>query len=194
MATATKTKTPRKQDSLENLDRIRSIILGSTMREYDRRLRKVEQAIEKLGAAARESVAELKAELDKTREKLQQDMTALERRIGERVQAIDKKSSEQNAAMGKKLEAEREKVTQRMDETKTKLGAKITKQAEKLTETTSAMYDELAALIEEAADETRRQLQAVDRAKANRFVLGDMMIALGSSLKNGSKAARSRKK
>lgn len=158
-----------------NVDKIRDILFGSQMRDYDRRFATTEERLQREAAALRDDLGRrllateqyLRAELDtlagnlKTEEAdrvqairaAQEGLSALHREMGERLSAL----AEQSAQQHRDLRAQ-------------------------LLETQRAMADDVQRRYEELSATLRREVLDLRDAKSDRVALASMFAELAQRL------------
>ena len=192
MATTTKSRKTAKSaakkpaESFEDLTRIRDIIFGPMMRDYDKRFRRLENAFTKLGKELKEWADGLEAKIASQQKKSRDEMIEAIRKVDSRADKTEKQAEQRSESLLKRLEGDRERLLGKVTEAKTQFTNRLAKESAKLSEAANAIYEELSAAIEEVGSDAATQIEELDHAKPNRFSLGEALIALGNNVKNGA--------
>jgi uncharacterized phage infection (PIP) family protein YhgE len=163
----------------DNVDRIRNILFGSQMRDYDDRFQKLE---ERLGRHAAE-----------VRSELQEKLQALEALIKGEAESV---CNRLNAEQSERRQAI-ENLAQEMSDTVRGLESKITnlenkaaqdigQLREQLLEQTKALSAELNSKHDEMKDRFEREARRIRDAMTGREALAEVLSELASRLKNES--------
>ncbi len=164
------------RERLGNLEKIRDIIIGSKLREYDNRFTKIESDLSIWQQEIRDRVEQIKttlskeiaAAVDSLEKKLSNlSLTAAEERneIQERVELLNKKFS-------KSIEV--------LDETVYKQSTSLKKE---LSETKEQHQQDVMNLRKQILAELETKFAQLKDAKASKADLGDMLLELGLRLK-----------
>jgi uncharacterized phage infection (PIP) family protein YhgE len=160
----------------DSVDRIRDILFGAQVRQYDQRFHGVEEMIKK-------EVVNLREDTRKTNERLElYAKKGLESLIAQ-VKAEQKERSECIDDLSRKLDnlnKALDKKTTRLEETtnagRLDLQEQILQQSKSLMQEIRQMHSELTSALRKATDELRRE-------KADRLALGNLFNEIGLRLK-----------
>lgn len=160
-----------------NVDKIRDILFGSQMRDYDRRFARFEERLLKETADLRDDVKRrfesletfVRAELESLGERLQKEQQ-------ERTEAIKELTREQR-------ESQRgwEKKTTQLEEQANKNQRELRQQ---LLEESKRLGDQIEQKSKEAAVALEREIRELGDRSQDRFALADMLTELAMRLKN----------
>lgn len=187
VAKTTTTRVAGRDEGLQNLDRIREIIFGPVMREYDRKFRRIDATLQRFQKLIQERAAAVEASLAELSKRLQHDIADLETRAAQRVEAIEARQ-----------DADAQKFGQRLEGLKADARARLAKEVEAMAQKVAALKDALLKQLEKASDEALEEREILSDEKTDRRVLGEALIALGKRLAHepsaGGKEKATRKK
>jgi DNA anti-recombination protein RmuC len=160
----------------DSVDRIRDILFGAQVRQYDQRFHGVEEMI-------KNEVAKLREETRKSNETLEQyAKKGLESLIAQ-LKAEQKERSDSSNDLAKKLDnlnKTLDKKTSRLEETtnagRLDLQEQILQQSKNLMQEIQQLHAELTAALKKAVQELRKE-------KADRLALGNLFNEIGLRLK-----------
>jgi len=164
-------RAPARDEGLQNLGRIRDIIFGPVMRDYERRFRRLELTIEKGHRTLQERSAALDAQLGELSKRFRRDLDDLETRAAQRIETIETR-----------LREESDKTGQRIEQAKTDLRARIAKDIETTLAKIAAIRAEMMQVIEKASAEALEDREVLSNEKADRRLIGEALQALGKHL------------
>ena len=163
--------------SPRDLNSLRDIIFGPTLREQASRFRAIEREIERL----RESSEERYAQFDT---KLTQKFDELSSEVHKRVRELDKQINERIDQVTDKGEQDLRKLSTLSDNLAQELQDKI----EKVAGSQGDQISELGAQMRRNYDTLRNELVSetddLDERKLNRYAIADGLIELGMKLKD----------
>jgi len=161
-----------------NVDKIRDILFGSQMREYEKRFTRLEEQVAKSLDGIREDV---KRRLDSLEAFTQQEVESLSQRLknekGERVEGLKELTSELRG-IAKSLEKKLSQIEEQMASGQGDLRARILEQSKSLSNEIDRMKKEISAVVD-------REVQTLRSEKTDRATLADLFNELALRLNNG---------
>lgn len=163
--------------SLGNLDKVRDILFGAQMRDYDRRFTRLEERLLKEVSDARDDA---RRRFDQIENFFKQELAAMSERLrsesSQRAQAtedITRELRDTSKAINQKLSQMDEQASQ----TNRELRQQLLDQSKNLSDEIRQKYDELAAALTREARELRSD-------KADRTALSNLFTELAMRLNN----------
>jgi DNA repair exonuclease SbcCD ATPase subunit len=160
----------------QNVDKIRDILFGSQMRDYEKRFVRLEERLAKASDALRD---DLKKRFDSLESFVQQEMEALGQRLktekSERAEAL-KELTRETRDSAKSLEKKLSALEEQLSSAQGDLRARILEQSKSLGNEIRKAQTEMEAALE-------REAEALRHEKTDRESLGDMFAELGMRLK-----------
>lgn len=187
----------------ESVDRIRDIIFGPKMRDYEQRFEAVMRDLERLqqdldhlneqlvakDAAQTRALQGVRQELAKASGDIRSELKAETGRLTTH-------SAEQNAAQSAALQSARQDLSQAGADARAALTAEIEQLAGQLSEhdatqktSLQTLRQELRKADAELREELRKSAQRLTDEKTDRGALGDLFIELGQHVKSGGTLA-----
>ncbi|MGB0034691.1 MAG: hypothetical protein WBP79_04360 [Candidatus Acidiferrales bacterium] len=179
MATPAEAKIPNanNENQGQNVDKIRDILFGSQMRDYEKRFARLEDNVTKALETLRE---EMTKRLDTLNGFVQQEVESLSARLktekGERIDGIKEVSREIKDA-AKVIEKKLGQLEEQMADGQSELRAKLHEHAK-------STVAEMEKLRREAAAALDREVQALRNEKTDRMGLSDLLAEFSLRLKN----------
>lgn len=160
----------------QNVDKIRDILFGSQMRDYEKRFVRLEERLAKASDALRD---DLKKRFDSLESFVQQEMEALGQRLktekGERADAL-KELTRETRDGAKSLEKKLSQLEEQLSSAQGDLRSRILDQSKSLGNEIRKAQTEMEAALE-------REVEALRHEKTDRETLGDLFSELGLRLK-----------
>jgi hypothetical protein len=160
-----------------NVDKIRDILFGNNMREYEKRFARLEERLTKSSEALRE---DLKKRFDSLESYVREELEALGTRLktekSERSEAL-KELTRESRDNAKALEKKLSQVEEQLDSAHTELRTKILEQSKALGAQIQKAKDELEASLESEAETLRTD-------KTDRLQLANLFTELSLRLKD----------
>ena len=160
----------------DNVDKVRDIIFGSQMREYNNRFRRLARDMDKVSRELERKYSDLEIKMEEKAESLSNE---LQRGIAE----LDKKITEALDNLSLKEGADFKKLSDMIDE----LTRDTMESMERLTNEQNSRFNELREQLRRNYDELRNELvsevDSLEDSKVDRFNLAESLIALGMKLK-----------
>ncbi|HUK90793.1 MAG TPA: hypothetical protein VLZ81_10365 [Blastocatellia bacterium] len=182
MTTSTSTETdghPAEEGNHEaaNVDKIREILFGGQMRDYERQFTRMEEQFARLGEALRE---ETKKRFDALEEYIHAEIDTLKQRLN--TEKTDRASAfndlERELRDSKKAHDERSaKIEDTMAEATGKLNARLLEQAKKLAEEIEEKHRALSSLLDQ-------EVRALETGKTDRKALADLFTEFAMRLRD----------
>ncbi|MBT8104298.1 MAG: hypothetical protein HKO69_03270 [Woeseiaceae bacterium] len=167
----------------DNVDKIREILFGGTMRDYETRIAQLEQQLSK-------RIEKASADFDKQLERLNTLTTRELDKVSERLKAERKARLDE----GKSGAREFKTLSQAMDSRFGEVEERLDIEAEELRNGLHERGQELAALIAETRDSLQAALDSETReltdSKVSRDDLAELLTGIAAQLKKGSKARK----
>lgn len=179
MATPAEAKIPNagKEQEGANVDKIRDILFGSQMRDYEKRFARLEENVNKAVDTLREDVAK---RFDTLSGYVQQETESLSQRIktekSERADGLKELTREQKDA-AKVLEKKLSQIEEQFADGQSELRSKIL-------EHSKAVMNEIEKLRREAATALDREVETLRGEKTDRAALSDLFTEVALRLKN----------
>lgn len=187
----------------ESVDRIRDIIFGPKMRDYESRfeavvrdLGRLQDELDRLNEQLTTKDATQGKNLQTLRQELRQAMGDLRGELKTEASKLTAQLSDQGATQANNLQALRQELQQADAERLAEAKADAERLAEQLNEQEATQKQNLQALRQELRkadadlrEELRQLGQRLTADKADRSVLGDLFIELGNHVKAGGSLA-----
>jgi DNA repair exonuclease SbcCD ATPase subunit len=161
----------------QNVDKIRDILFGSQMREYEKRFTRLEEQVAKSLDGIREDV---KKRLDALEAFTQQEVDSVSARLknekSERVEGLKELTSELRG-MAKSLEKKLSQMEEQMAEAQGDLRARILEQSKGLSNEIDKAKKEFSAALD-------REVQTLRSEKTDRAALADLFNEIALRLNN----------
>ncbi len=160
-----------------NVDKIRDILFGSNMREYEKRFARLEERLTKSSDALRDDLKKRFDTLESyVREEMDSNNTRLKAEKTERNENI-KELTRETRDNAKSLEKKLSQLEEQLTSAQTDLRARILDQSKSLSNQIQKMKDELEAALETEAETLRND-------KTDRAQLADLFAELSLRLKD----------
>lgn len=190
---ATKEKSEEKQngsvaggDSIQQVERIRDIVFGAQMREYDQRF-----------ATISRDFARVQQEMTNANEQILSQIKMLDDLIRELNDRLTVQMEEQTQQLTARIEDVDNRQTTKLRDLDTRAAAKASAQEENLNKQTQALrkassdqFDHLQHSLNQVGEELRTEIrentERLGDAKTDRATLGQMLIQMGNDLQQGS--------
>lgn len=160
-----------------NIEKIRDILFGAQMRDYERRFNRLEERLMKEAADAREDA---RRRFDSLEAFIKQEIAAL----GDRLRAENQQRSQANEEITRELRDTARSVTNKINaldehssQTHRELRQQILDQAKNLADEIRQKHDDLSALLSRESREIRHD-------KADRTALSNLFTELAMRLNN----------
>lgn len=160
-----------------NVDKIRDILFGSQMRDYDKRFARLEERLMKDSAELRE---ETRQRFDALEGFLKNELAALADRLKSETRQRDERDDElarQLQDTAKNIERKLGQLDDQTAQTQRELRQQLLDQAKTLNDELRRKYDELSTKLAREADELRND-------KTDRAALADLFTELALRLNN----------
>src|SRR6516164_5703216 len=160
-----------------NVDKIRDILFGSNMREYEKRFARLEERLTKSSDALRD---DLKKRFDSLESYVKDGLEAIATRLkAEKVERSEnlKELTRESRDAAKALEKKNVQLEEQLDAAQTELRTKILEQSKALGGQIQKSKDELEASLEREAETLRND-------KTDRAMLADLFTELALRLKD----------
>jgi DNA repair exonuclease SbcCD ATPase subunit len=159
-----------------NVDKIRDILFGSQMRDYEKRFVRLEERLAKASDALRD---DLKKRFDSLESFVQQEVEALGQRLKtEKTERADtlKELTRETRESAKSLEKKLSQLEEQISAAQGELRARLLEQSKSLGSEIRKTQTEMEAALEREAETLRHE-------KTDRETLGDLFAELGLRLK-----------
>src|SRR5580704_2236149 len=160
-----------------NVDKIRDILFGSNMREYEKRFARLEERLNKSSEALRE---DLKKRFDSLESYVREELESLGQRLktekserGESLKELTRESRDNSKALEKMLS----QLEEQLASAQADLRSKILEQSKALGNQIQKSKDELETALEHEAETLRAD-------KTDRAMLADLFTVLSMRLKD----------
>lgn len=187
----------------ESVERIREIIFGPKMRDYEQRfeavtrdLGRLQQELDHLNEQLTAKDAAQGKNLQGMRQELRQTGSDLRKELKAEITRAGAQLTEQTAAQATNLQTLRQELHQADDELHTKAKADLEELAAQMAEQDAAQKTNLGDLRQELRkadadlrEELRQIAQRLTDGKTDRSTLGELFIELGGHLKTGGSLA-----
>ena len=160
-----------------NVEKIRDILFGNNMREYEKRFARLEDRLTKSSDALREDLKKRFDSLESyVRDELESLGTRLKTEKSERAEAL-KELTRESRDNAKVLEKKLSQLEEQLDSAHTELRTKILEQSKSLTGQIQKSRDELQATLEHEVETLRND-------KTDCAMLADLFTELSLRVKN----------
>jgi len=160
-----------------NVDKIRDILFGSNMREYEKRFVRLEERLTKSSEALRD---DLKKRFDSLESYVKDELEAIATRLkAEKVERSEnlKELTRESRDAAKALEKKNAQLEEQLDAAQTELRTKILEQSKALGSQIQKSKDELETSLE-------RETETLRNDKTDRAMLADLFTELALRLKD----------
>lgn len=176
-------------DSIEKVERIRDIVFGAQMRDYDRRF----------GGIARD-ISRIQQEMNSANEKILGQIKALDNQLREHHERLSARVQEQGKQLSARIEQVDSQQSAKMSELDTRFGTQMRQLEEDLTrqlqslrmagdEQFDGLHRSVAQISEDLRDEIRDHADRLSDSKTDRTTLGQLLIQVGKDLQEGTGAS-----
>jgi chromosome segregation ATPase len=183
----------------ESVERIRDIIFGPKMRDYEQRfdvlvrdLARLQQDLDHLGEQLAAKDAAQSKNLQAMRHELRQADGELRNEVKAEATRLSSQLAEQHTAHTHAMQAARQELQQADDVMQAALKADLEQLNSTLTEHDAAQKDTLQSLRQELRkadadlrEELRQVMQRLTDDKTDRSMLGELFVELGNHVKSG---------
>lgn len=174
-----------KGESLEKMDRIRELVFGTQMRDYNQRFEVVNRDLVRLQQEINHLNEQLSAQAHAASQRLNEVDARLTAEIqdqarlqSEALQAADRKLTEQLQALDRRM-------SEQFREAEKKNNTRFQEIAEQLAQVNQDLQRTLRQIEAELRNDVRDWSERLTNDKTDRFNLGDLLIELGTNLKEG---------
>ncbi|NLF01226.1 MAG: hypothetical protein GX601_09645 [Anaerolineales bacterium] len=169
-----------------DVERIRDIIFGSQIRQYDQRFSSITQQIDRLDR----QLDELRSALDEQRLAGEARAHEIEENLTRRTTELDRTLSDQisqvDAASGQRLAQMQTESRQSLDALSSEMSSRIKQQNEDLTTQLRQLAADLRQQERDLRSEFTAALNALEDEKISRHNLGDLLMEVAMRLKGDS--------
>jgi len=160
-----------------NVDKIRDILFGSNMREYEKRFARLEERLTKSSDALRDDLKKRFDTLESyVREEMESNNQRLKAEKAERNEGL-KELTRDTRDSAKSLEKKLSQLEEQLSSTQADLRARILDQSKALSNQIQKLKDELETALEHEAETLRTD-------KTDRLMLADLFTELSMRLKD----------
>ena len=172
-------------DSAQKVERIRNIVFGSQMREYEQRF-----------ATINRDIARVQQEIAHTNEQMLNQVKQLSAQIHDLGERLGAKLSEQSQLLTKRIdEVERTqsakvseldtRLTNQLHEQESNLARQVQLLTESAAEQTKHLQQAIHTLDEDIRTELRSHAERLAETKMDRSTLGQLLVEMGNDLQEG---------
>jgi DNA repair exonuclease SbcCD ATPase subunit len=160
-----------------NVDKIRDILFGSNMREYEKRFARLEERLTKSSDALRDDLKKRFDTLESyVREEMESNNQRLKAEKSERNEGL-KELTRETRDSAKSLEKKLSQLEEQLSSTQADLRARILEQSKSLSNQIQKLKDELETALESEAETLRAD-------KTDRAMLADLFTEMSMRLKD----------
>ncbi len=160
-----------------NLEKIRDILFGSQMRDYDRRFQRIDERIQKETADLRD---ETRRRFDSLEGYLKQELAAL----GDRLKAETQQRVEHHEELTRELRDSARNINQRIGQLDEQTSAAARELRERILAQSNELSDEIRRKTEELTAALARESRELRFDKADRSALSNLFTELALRLNN----------
>lgn len=160
-----------------NLEKIRDILFGSQMRDYDRRFQRIDERIQKETADLRD---ETRRRFDSLEAYLKQELAAL----GDRLKAENQQRVEHHEELTRELRDSARNINQRIGQLDEQTSAAARELRERILAQSNELSDEIRRKTEELTAALARESRELRFDKADRSALSNLFTELAMRLNN----------
>lgn len=172
-------------DSAQKVERIRNIVFGAQMREYDQRFNnigrdivRVQQEIAQVNSQLLAQVKQLGAEIHEVNERLSAKLNEQSQQLSKRIEEVESRQAAKVSDLDTRLSSQ-------LREQESNLAAQVQKLTTSAVEQTEQLQQALHALDEDIRSELRSHAEHLGDAKMDRSTLGQLLIEMGNDLQEG---------
>lgn len=192
---ATKSPSPQPAASAQDITRVRDILLGPQMREYDQRFQLLQRDIERLQKSIDQLTEQLHEQADSQGRSLDAQVERLNGLLADRDQHFAGKWADESARVNGRFE----ELAGRLEQQGNTLSLKLGQEADRLDKQVSALdaavvkklqaaQRESRASDEDLRRELREMVEKLTHDKTDRQSLGQMLVEIGGQLIGGGGA------
>jgi DNA repair exonuclease SbcCD ATPase subunit len=172
---AAKPKAPQAEPSPGNVDKIRDILFGSQMRDYDTRFARLEESLRKESSDLRDTT---KKRLDALETYVKKELEALEARLkGEK-----EERTESDRQLASDLKGTAESIAKKISDVKDQLGEAKHELRRDLLQQSKDLSDEIGGKNEELGALLDRRVQELRNDKTDRATLASLLTEMAMRL------------
>ena len=160
-----------------NISRIRDIIFGNEMRDFMRRFRMLDRAVEDHRRETDERMAALELRINNQLELMRNE-------IRQGIQEIERKSSERAEELTNRYQTDIRRMADVVDSTQRDLNDRLTQFVTEQGDRLSDLREQIHRNQEQLRATFMEECDSLDGNKVSRYDLGDSLIALGMRLKD----------
>lgn len=172
-------------ESAQKVERIRNIVFGSQMREYEQRFTTINRDI----ARAQQEIAQTNEQLLAQGKQLSGQIhdlgERLNARLNEQVQLLTKRIDDVERAQAAKMGELDERFTKQLHAQESELARQVKALTEDATEQTKRLQQAIHTLDEDIRAELRSHAERLGETKMDRTTLGQLLIEMGNDLQEG---------
>jgi len=172
-------------ESAQKVERIRNIVFGSQMREYEQRfatinrdVTRVQQEIAQTNDQLLTQIAQLSGQIRDLNERLGAKLSEQSQLLTKRIEDVERTQ----AAKVSELDA---RLSNQLREQESNLALQVQKLTESATEQTKRLQQTIHALDEDVRTELRSHAEHLAETKMDRSTLGQLLVEMGNDLQEG---------
>jgi hypothetical protein len=163
--------------SVANLDKVRDILFGAQMRDYDRRFTRLEERMLKEVSDARDDT---RRRFDQLENFIRQEIAAL----GERLRAENQQRSEATEDITRELRDTSKTINQKISQLDEQTAQMSREMRQQILDQSKSLSDEIRQKTEELAATGAREARELRSDKADRVALSNLFTELAMRLNN----------
>ena len=175
------------KQSTENFGKIREIIFGANMREYEERFATLDEQLNK-------EVKRLREETDKRMDKFEDFVKSELTKLGDKLSTEKKERIEEEKSIGNDMVSLEDRMTTAIGEVDAQLGHEAQEIRESLRTQVKELMDSMRQLQDELSDNLNKQSGNLRDSKVDRAGLADMFTELSMRLTGDLELPISKKK
>lgn len=164
------------RERLGNIDKIRDILLGSKLRDYDSRWEKIESNLSMFQQEIRERV-------EQTRTALSTDMRAAVDSLEQKIKALSLTSEEERVDLRQQIERTNKKFSNNIQALDEIVYNQTHSLKNELSETRDNLQQDIQTLREQILQELERRFFTLKESKVSRDDVAEVLLELGLRLK-----------
>ena len=164
------------RERLGNVEKIRDILFGAKLREYDSSLEKLESILSRLQQ-------EIANRLEQTKNSLNQEIRASIELLEQKIKSVSSNLQEEETELKTQIEYSNNKLSESVKSLDGLAYNQTTSLKEEASETSKHLQQDIATLKQEILQELEKQFTNVQDIKASRYDLSEILMELSLRLK-----------
>jgi chromosome segregation ATPase len=172
-------------ESAQKVERIRNIVFGSQMREYEQRFANINRDITRVQQEIAQTNEQLLTQIRQVNNQIHEVSERLGAKLNEQSRLLTTHINEVENAQSAKVSALDARLSGQLREQESNLALQVQKLTESATEQTKHLQQAIHALDDDIRSELRSHAERLGETKMDRSTLGQLLIEMGNDLQEG---------